>query len=194
MSKKIPTKEEQLIFEHLYLNVSDQYRITKFKHDTQELCINIMTMRDKPYDNITTYSTIGLCDYPMMLNGKSYKARLEIIMPLRSTYKHAPNILAMPAFCVMRTRKLLYPGAVLPDYVAEYYPRCKLPHLYFTAPFLWESLNKIKIGKKIVCWLLAIPISDKEYSFLQKHSDQELESRFEKKQIDIFSLSRKSVV
>ena len=37
-------------------------------------------MRDKPYENITTYSTIGLCEYPMMLNGKVYEVRLEIIM------------------------------------------------------------------------------------------------------------------
>ena len=41
MSKSKPTRSEQLIFEHLYQNVSDQYRITKFKHDTQN-CLSAL--------------------------------------------------------------------------------------------------------------------------------------------------------
>ena len=81
------------------------------------------------------------------------------------------------------------------EYVGEYFQMTTVPHLYFSAPFLWEdSLKTLECGTKNVSWLMVIPISDSELKFLTLNVDDALESLFEKKQIDIFDLNRPSVL
>jgi antitoxin YqcF len=102
--------------------------------------------------------------------------------------------LAAAAFSTMRTGKVCHPSSVMPGYVREYFRSTTVPHLYFTAPFLWEaSLRTLDCGTKKVAWLLAIPISDGELGYLERHGDEELEVLFEKKQIDVYDLNRSSV-
>ena len=81
----------------------------------------------------------------------------------------------------------------MPGYVADFLPSTTVPHLYFSAPFLWESsLKTLDCGTKKVSWLLAVPISDAEYEYLIEHGDSALEDLLEKQRIDIFDLTRSS--
>jgi hypothetical protein len=84
---------------------------------------------------------------------------------------------------------------VLPDYVREYYTKTTVPHLYFTAPFLWEdALTTQCYDSKKVSWLLVMPISDGELQYLRQHGDALLEELLEQRQIDICDLNRSSVI
>jgi hypothetical protein len=130
----------------------------------------------------------------MLKDGQEFPARLEIAGACASADEFFANILASAAFCIMRTKRLYFPGSVMPNYVREYYSTTTVPNLYFTAPFIWEdSLKTLDCGTKKVSWLLAMPISDAEQDYLNEHGDDALEDLFEKHQIDIFDLTRTSV-
>lgn len=45
-----------------------------------------------------------------------------------------------------------------------------------------------------VTWLMMVPISNKEFDFLKMNGAEELEILFEKNDINLFDLNRKSVV
>ncbi len=167
-----------------------------YHHDTVKLSVPLLICVDAPWDGITSYSTIGLSDYPMFKrDGTEFPARLEIVGACATASEFFPNIISSAAFNIMRNRRLYYPGAAMPGYVGEYYPTTTVPHLYFHAPFLWEdSLKTLTFATKKVSWLLVVPISDAELKFLGERGDDALEDEFEKHQIDIFNLNRESAV
>lgn len=148
----------------------------------------------RPRTSVTAYSTVGLSDYPMIdAEGEEYPARLEIAGACATESEPFANVLAAAAFCVIRTKRLIHPGAVLAGYVREYFPTTTVPHLYFTAPFLREdTLKTLDCGTKQASWLLALPISQSELEYLHQNGDDSLESLFESKQIDVFDLDRPS--
>jgi hypothetical protein len=127
-------------------------------------------------------------------SGKEFPGRLEIAGACASQSELFANVISAAAFCVMRTNWLCRPGTVMRGYVHEYFSTTTVPHLYFTAPFLWEdSLKTLDCESKRVSWLLAVPISDAELAYLSQHGDDALETLFEREQIDIFDLDRPSV-
>ena len=70
-----------------------------------------------------------------------------------------------------------------------------LEHILFVSPFLWEDrLKTLNFEDKKVAWLLAVPISEKEFKYAKDKGKDALEELFEEKQIDIFNLYRKSVL
>jgi antitoxin YqcF len=165
-----------------------------YYHDTEKLSVDLLRCVDRPCRGITSYSTIGLSDHPMLKDGAAFPTRLEIAGACATSADSFANVLASAAFCVMRTGMLCYPGRALPGYVREYFPSTTVPHLYFTAPFLWEDrLKTLNCGSKSVSWLLVVPISDAEREHLEKHGDDALEELFQMHEIDIFDLSRASV-
>lgn len=59
----------------------------------------------------------------------------------------------------------------------------------------WDNkLKPIKLETKIVNWLLAIPISESELQYKIKNGFDNLQNLFEKNEVDIFDLDRKSVL
>ncbi len=83
---------------------------------------------------------------------------------------------------------------IFPDAVAMYKLSKTMRHLFFVPPFLWEDdLKTVDLGKKKVSFLLATPISEAEYVFAEQNGSDALEEEFERENIDIFDLNRKSV-
>ena len=166
---------------------------TEFAHDTEELTIGILHCADQPCEGVTSYSTIRLSDYPMRRKGKEFPTRIEIVGACATDDNEFANVIASTAFCIMRTQKFLHPGACMENYVREYFEDTTVPHLYFTAPFLWDNLETQQCDTKQVAWLMAVPISDAEKRYLDAKGDDALETLFEKKQIDVYDLWRRSV-
>jgi hypothetical protein len=99
--------------------------------------------------------------------------------------------LASAAFHIMRTDYVYHPGTVIPDYGLP----PKLPHLYLTAPFLWENeLKTLDCGTKKVSWLLAMPISEPECRYLRELGDEAFERLLEGRHADVFDPDRPSVI
>ena len=187
--------ENKTVAKHVLKAFGGTPQVRAYHHHTESLSVDILRCDDRPCGGVTAYSTIGLSDHPMLQDGKEFPTRLEIAGACATAYEFFANILASAAFSIIRTQKLYHPGSVMPGYVREYYSSTTVPHLFFTAPFLWEdALKTLGCGTKKVSWLLIVPISDAEREYVKEHGDDALEDLFEKHQIDIFDLSRPSVV
>jgi antitoxin YqcF len=174
---------------------SDQSRVFNYLDNDEILSIPILICPDSPEEGITSYSTIGLSDYPMLQNGVEFPVRLEIIGVGDSNDSWFANVLSTCAFYIMRSSWLCCPGTVLQDVVNLYSRDSSLQHIYFTSPFFWENLSKTtELETKNVSWLLALPISDSEYQYLKKNGDNEFEELLESTDVNIFNLKRSSIL
>jgi hypothetical protein len=168
-------------------------QIQVYHHDTQERDISLLWCVHRPTGGIISYSTIGLSDYPMFKDGHEIPLRLEIAGAAAIRDTLFANALSSAAFYIMRTRKFVQAGSVLPSYVKEYISEATVPHLYFTEPSIWPAgLPNLDCGTKTVRWLMAVPISDAERQLLQARGDAALEMALAEKQVDIFNLRRES--
>lgn len=154
----------------------------------------MLSCNDRPYDGVTSYSTIGLSGHSIDQTVDNLPLRVEIVGACASGYECFPNILGSCAFNIINTKFTCYPGAIFQNVVKYYIPDSPMKHILFTPPFLWEDkLTTINFDDKKVAWLLAVPISDKEFEYAKKYGTDALENLFEEHQIDIFDLKRKSV-
>lgn len=149
---------------------------------------------NRPYDGVTSYSTIGLSDFSIEYTVDETPLRLEIVGVSATEYEKYPNILATCAFCIINSKYLISHGKVFRDIIKMYYPNSEMKHMLFVSPFLWEDLKTLDFSSKKVAWLLTIPISEKEFLFVQEKGTDSLEKLFEQEEIDIFDLERKSIM
>jgi antitoxin YqcF len=188
--------EKKTLARHVVTAFAGKPQVRAYYSEDKKLTIDLLWCPDRPVEGVTSYSTIGLSDTVMKQGTADFPTRLEICgasaVPESGLFG---NVLTMAAFMIMRSQRLVLPGTAIPEVVREYYPATTLPHLYFTAPFLWEdTLKSIVVGGSTVAWLLAIPISDAELTLLRTDGDDALETAFEKSQIDIYDLERASAV
>ncbi|SES45110.1 suppressor of fused domain protein [Psychrobacillus sp. OK032] len=156
--------------------------------------VDILATIDRPYDGVTSYSTIGLSDYSIGYSVDEKPLRIEIVGAGATIFEFFPNIISTCAFNIINTKLPISHGGIFKDVVKMYYTDSDMEHVLFTSPFLWEKLQSIDFPDKKVTWLLAVPISTKEYLYAEKEGTEALEDLFEKKQIDIFDLRRKSAL
>lgn len=170
-------------------------RVADYADRLEQLTVGILDCRDRPRAGVTSYSTIRLSDHPMKWGDGEFPVRLELAGVCANTADYFPNLLASAAFCMLRSEAVYHPGTVLPDYVRQAFDATQLPHLYLTAPFLWESeLTMLDCETKKVSWLLAMPISESEYAYLKQHGEQALERLLEAQHADVTNPDRPSVV
>ena len=193
-----PTKDHKEVFKTLSDTFGGDPCVVNHGDENEKSFIEIFSSVDVPQKGITSYGTIGLFQYPLIKDGKEFGTRVELVGACGSNFKHFDNILATAAFCVINSKWYCCPGAVFPDIVDMYKASKTLRHVLFVPPSSWdgsEKLNKtINLGEKKLTWLLAIPISEREYKFVEKEGSEKLERLFEKKHIDFFNLNRSSVV
>lgn len=175
--------------------------VKEYLDEEEKLSIDLLSCpytdpdTEEKLKEVTYYCTLGLSDYPMHQDGKEFAVRLEIVGACYKDVKWFPNTLATSAFYVIKKGWLCRPGVVLSNIVHMYEPTSKLQHLYFTAPFLWENeLKTIQLETKKVSWLMAIPITDSEYKYLQQYGDEKFEELLQENEIDICDIERESIV
>jgi hypothetical protein len=193
---KSVTSEHKAIANHVRNAFGGSCEVTEYSHDHLLIRVDILQCPNRPDPGVTSYSTIGLSDTPMMYEGEEYPVRLEMV---GASYTREDDvfarILSTAAFSVMRTHWLVAPGTVLPNVVREYLPSSQVPHLYFTAPFIWEDkLTTLDLPKKPVAFLFAMPISEAEYQYRLEYGDEAFEKVLEKSNIDIYDLERPSTI
>jgi hypothetical protein len=169
--------------------------VGEYRNTTDTLSVDIFSCRDRPVGGVTSYSTIRLSDHPMPWGEGEFPARLELAGACVSTVTSFPNLLASAAFHIVQSHAVYHPGAVIPDLARQTQGSSTLPHVYLTAPFLWgDALNMLDCGTKSVAWLLAMPISESEYAFLQAHGDRAFERALQEQNTDFCNPDRAPVV
>lgn len=175
--------------------VSGNKKIYRFYDEAEESSIDIYFGIDSPQEGVTTYGTIGLSDYSLGLKLEGNRElRVEFIAACESAHPEFGNILSSCAFNIINTNFPCFPGVIYPSVISEYYNQSDMKHILLTTPFLWDDLQPLDDEKNHVTWLMAIPISDKELNYAQKYGSDALEDIFERKNIDVFDLDRKSTI
>ena len=170
-------------------------RVGEYANASETLTVGILCCRDRPCEAVTSYSTVKLSDHPMIWPAGEFPTRLELAGLCANTAEFFPNMLASAAFRIMQSHAICKPGSVIHDCARQPYSSSRLPHLYLTAPFLWEQeLRTLDCGTKKVSWLLAMLISDAEYRFLKEYGDTAFERLLESQNIDISNPQRPSVL
>ncbi|AQQ42192.1 hypothetical protein A8E81_24185 [Burkholderia cenocepacia] len=170
-------------------------KVQEYLHDDLPMAVDVLSVADSPDPDLVSYSTIGL--FETALGGETeLGTRIELCGAMPADIEHWPNVLAFAAFALMRSRWAVMPGGVLEGYVAECYGDTLVPHLYLTAPFLWNDGHfkqlDLESGEK-VNWLQGIPISDAELEILRTRGDSEFEDLLEQADVDVFDLYRSSL-
>lgn len=167
--------------------------VRRFWDEKEKQHIDILSSIDQPENGVTSYSTIGLSDTPLLKDGTEYPVRIEIIGACGNVFSGFDNALATSAFCIIISKWFCYPGAIFPN-VLSMYKDTSMKHFMFVPPFLWEEyLKTMVIGNKKIAWLLAVPISDEEKYYAEENGADSLEQAFVENQIDIYDLERKSI-
>lgn len=170
-------------------------QVTEYFSDDRRLSVDMLSCADRPQPGVASYSTLGLSDHPMYQDGDESPVRLELLGACDSRVAWFPNALATAAFHIMRSGWLCAPGLVLQNAVHLYDSSLAVRHFYFTAPFLWQGrLETVRLATKTVTWLLAATVSEAEYGFLKTYGDHKFEELLAENGVDIFDLSRPSVV
>lgn len=86
----------------------------------------------------------------------------------------------------------MFPGVVFPNILEQYFEGANMKHIMFVSPFLW-NIDDLQFDDRIVTWLMALPISEKEFEYLRNNGNEALEQLFEDQQIDFYDLNRPDV-
>lgn len=167
--------------------------VAKYWDDDHNSSVDLLSTLNMPYDGITSYSTIGLSDYSIGYSVDEKPLMLEIVGANATEYDLFPNILGTCAFYVINSKVSIYPGKILQRIIKMYYSDSEMEHVLLTTPFLWD-LKTLEFQNKTVTWLLAVPISEEEFLYAEQKGTEALEELFEKKDIDIFDINRRSIL
>lgn len=189
-----PTNKNKVIAKTILEVFGGRPSVAKYWDDHQASHVDILSSINRPFEGITSYSTIGLSDYDIGYTVKVQPLRVEIVGAHATEYDDFPNILATCAFTVINSKQSILPGEIFQGIVALYYPDSEMKHILFINPFLWKNLKSIDLEKSKVAWLLAIPISQQEYLFALDSGVEALEDLFVQEDIDIFEIERKSIL
>lgn len=169
--------------------------VFNYLDDNNSSSVDVLSSQNRPYEKVTSISTIGLSDYSIGLFVEGIPLRVELVGAYATEFDRFPNVLATCALCVINSNYKCYPGAIFHDTVKMYYPQYVMKHVLLTTPFVWEEeLETVHFPDMTVEWLLAVPISEQEYRYTLEKSVDALEDLFVEEQIDMFDIGRKSVL
>lgn len=157
--------------------------------------MDIYIGENRPDIGLSTYSTIGLSEYPIAIADKQGREiRVEFIGMCGSDFTEFPNILASCAFNIIKDHYSCAPGMVNLNVIDEYYSGLEMRHIYYTIPSYWDNLQGHLIGDHIVNWLFAIPISDNELNYLNENGIEAFEELLENSNTEVYDIYRRSIL
>lgn len=138
-------------------------------------------------------ATVGLMEIDQSQN-PDVKIHTEIILDKRGNDERVPYFVSTVAFHITKYGWKVAPGVVFKDIVKIHFPEIKLPHLYFTAPFQWDTMSKVELPERAIYPLVAIPISEEEYKIACEDYGEALEEVWAKEQVDVLNWNREGVL
>jgi hypothetical protein len=185
------TAAPKLVARELYRTWGNKPRIMRHYDEDESHSISVAQCENSPFDGITAVGTVGLCDHDLGMG----PVRVELIGAFPTSFEYAPNVAATCAFNAFKDGAPTRPDSVHANVLALYGAGSDLPHILMADPYLWaDGPNTLAYDDFRIAWLMMIPISEAERVFADTRGADILTTVFEKQQIDIFDLSRASVV
>lgn len=166
-------------------------KVVRYWDETEEHHLDIFTCNTQ--EGVLA-ATVGVMDCNQS-NNPSIPIYTEILMDIRGRDEIINSILSTIGLYMIVNQWKAAPGIVFENMVGMYIPESNVRHIVFIVPFQWKKgMSQVPAGQKIVCPLLAVPISDAEKTYLQSNGLKALESIWSEKECDILSLERQSVI
>lgn len=183
------------IFKIIHEAVRLTPKVISYSDETESHKIDIYIGENRPDVGLTTYSTIGLSEYPIeIVDRQGREIRVDFIGMCTSEFTSFPNILASCAFNIIKDHYSYTPGMVNMNVIDDYYKNLEMRHIYYTIPSYWEDLQGHLIDGHIVNWLFAIPISDNELDYLNENGVDAFEDLLESNDTEVYDLYRRSII
>ncbi len=167
-------------------------RVVRYGDDHGEHDLFLVSGLDHPNSGISSYGTVGLSKRPQRLGENT--VNVELIGACATATPHFDNVMASCVFEHVRNGTPIVYGSAIEGVLDQYSISASLRHVTFVAPFLFEDFGPATIEGVKINWLLAVPIADAELALLREKGIDALEDRFEKAQIDLYDIDRKSCV
>jgi len=171
---------------HLRSLIGGEISVHVYYDETEEHSIPIFTSTN---DEGTLCATLGLMEIDQSQN-PDVQIHSEIILDKRGSSEGVANVLSTLAFYIIKNGWRVAPGVVFKDIMRIYFPELNLPHLYFTTPFQWTAMSKVKLPEGTIYPLVAIPISESEDKMASEENGQALENMWAKENVDVLNWNR----
>lgn len=175
------------------LNGSDA-EISHYYDSTGEHHIPLVKVNDSPDANLTSFSTLGLYNFPVSDDGTEQSCRYEILMAGNSNYEYLENILSTISFYVIKDKYKINPGTIFHGIAKLYDSETKIEAFLFCPPYSWgENFCRKKVVDGYnVFFLQAIPLTTYDLTRIEEIGwNNLLEKDFNIRQVDIFDFNRK---
>ncbi len=151
---------------------------------------------DKVFSRCKVYCSLGLSKYPQENNFA------EVFIPIDDAIgkniELVPDVIAAALFGIICSKTPLQRGTVVDQIKLRnkgFFEQWNKDAIYFTFAFdLPASFEEIKINGKSGFVYTGFFISQKEYECLCKYKPDAFEQLFQKAQVDVYDLSRPSIV
>lgn len=168
-------------------------KVQRYWDDIYTKSIDIFQALNIPQKGVQSCATIGLYKTDIGLISDDKELRAEILGALDISVNVFENIMASIAFEIMDRNKC-FPGYMIDYIIPRYIQDSDMKHILITNPFVWEHTESLLLENCYVAWLMAVPISQREYEYAQNKGVDELETIFVEEQIDIYNIYRESVI
>ena len=189
------SKRHDEIAEYIAAFFCGMAKATTDRDTNTDVQVVILTSRDCPEIGISSYSTLGLSDKNLVIDGRDFGFGVKVCGAIITEQDKFLLILADIGFNVVEEKWVAAHHTVFPNVVEPYFPDSEMKHVLLVSPFLWdEDFGDYSFADQRVVWLLAVPISENEYRYALSVGADCLEDMFAQKQINLFNIYRDSVL
>lgn len=186
--------QRKAVVKHLEEELGARAPMERYWNRDETENIDFFILSEPPGDGLRTVSTIGLSDWPLLIDGEEYPTRLELIAAHEEDDEYFVAAISTAAFNIALSGWACYPGRVFAGVLGAH-GNDVLTDLYFTSPLLWPELaSPRKVGSHDVSWLMPIGISAAESAFAVEQGADALEDLLEREGIDFADLTRPSIL
>jgi hypothetical protein len=167
------------------------FEVTRHADESESTFLDVFSSRTSPG---VVVATIGVMEVNLSSHACS-PLFSEIIMDSRDYNMHVANLAATLGFYVVKDGWCPSPGTVFENMIEMYLPELTVKHIMFVPPFQWKSgMSEVDLGSKTIYPVLGVPISDREYQFVEEHGSESLEDLWEEANCDVLDWFREGIV
>lgn len=181
------------IFRHARQFIGGTATVYAYYNEDNSKSIDVMTSTNTQYKAVDIHSTIGLSETNINKSMAGKRVGVELIAVGDKGKDINCNILASVAFEIMDEKNCYY-GEAFINAISKYDKSLEMKHVILLAPAFWEEYSQISSNSMIISWLLLVPISDKEKSYIESNGVDAFEEILAKQDVDITDINRKSFV
>jgi len=199
----MPTEFEKAVLVYEQERLGRFSQVVTHKSADESITIPVALASGSPEAGLSTYATIGLSQFDNGLTSESgNRIGIELLVTGREENTFLASGLANAALNIASGEYQAKPGIVFPSIFDGYGSNITTPHGLLWYPFAWDTgFDGLSRDGIDVEWLLVIPVSDDEVSFIAANGPgfkgagvEQLIDTFERNSVDIYDTGRSSAV